>query len=97
MRFALKTEKAFCHCVDARACWFSLVCIVDGLRGPLPHMHFQSPVHLAVFFRNFRNLFLSLIFGNNSCLCMQFLLSIESPLMFETHFASIHFNFRIRH
>ena len=45
-------------------------------------MHFQSPVHLAVFFRNFRNLFLSLIFGNNSCLCMQFLLSIESPLMF---------------
>lgn len=82
MRFALKTEKAFCHCVDARACWFSFVCIVDGLRGPLPHMHFQSPVHLAVFFRNFRNLFLSLIFGNNSCLCMQFLLSIESPLMF---------------
>ena len=64
------------------ACWFSFVCIVDGLRGPLPHMHFQSPVHLAVFFRNFRNLFLSLIFGNNSCLCMQFLLSIESPLMF---------------
>ena len=33
MRFALKTEKAFCHCVDARACWFSFVCIVDGLRG----------------------------------------------------------------